>query len=86
MRTTVGKIKELIQEDLFDYTGKRSEKPVGGQNAGLQKVGKAVGMLKTTVEKLENAVRDGDEHVVSQYIERVKQFTKAAEAALYGQN
>ena len=86
MKTTVGRIRKLINEDLYDYTGKSSEKKIGGAEVGMQKVSKAVSMLKATVEHLENAVRDGDEHTVSQYLNRVKQFAKAAEAAMYGQN
>jgi hypothetical protein len=88
MKTTIGRIKKLINEDLFDYTGKNSEKKVGGGtgDARMRKIGANVNMLKTTVEKLEHAVMDGNEELVSQLLNRVKQFTKAAEQAMYGQN
>jgi|SRR5579863_736998 len=79
--------RETLNEDLFDYTGKNTEKKVGGGGAQKwQKVGANVNMLKKSIENLENAMRDDDEHAVAKMLERVKQFTKAAEQSLYGMN
>lgn len=85
MKTTVRRLKNLIQEDMFNYTG--GAKPVAhGDQGKWKKVSSNVNMLKATCEKLEHAILDDDEHLVSQLLDRVKQFTKAAEQSLYGMN
>lgn len=86
MKTTIGKIRALINEDLYDYTGKGSERKVGGGDPRMRKVGASVNMLKATVEKLSHAIMDNDEEQVVQLLARIKQFTKAAESAVYAQN
>ncbi len=87
MKTTVRRIRKLIKEDLFDYTGKNTQKKVAQPGADKwKKVSANVNMVKASLEKLENAIRDDDEHAVSQFLERIKQFAKAAEQSLYGMN
>jgi len=74
----------VMNEDLFNYSG--SEKKISKGNPRLEKVGKTVGMLKASVERLENAVSIGDEDSAANYLKRIKQFVQTAEAAMYGQN
>jgi hypothetical protein len=86
MKTTVGKLRKLIQEDMFNYTGKDAKSVAPGNEGKWKKVRANVNMLKATVEKLEHAMLDDDEHLVSQLLDRAKQFTKLAEKSLYGLN
>ena len=85
MKTTVGRIRKLIREDLFDYTGKGSTKPVASSDR-WGKVKSNVNMLKKTLELLDHAILDDDEAKVAKLLDRVKQFTRGAEQSMYGTN
>lgn len=86
MKTTVGRVRKLIREDLFDLTGKNSQKKVGGGSDRWGKVSANINMLKKTLELIEHAVMDDDEAKVAKLLDRVKQFTKSAEQSMYGTN
>jgi hypothetical protein len=75
-----------LDEDLFDYASKGSHKPVVSSGDKWKKAMASVNMLKATAEKLEHAALDDDEQGFAKLLDRVKQFTKAAESSLYGAN